>query len=232
MKGFTKLDNNLLFSNKLEVYGKLVLMGLTYFTRNGTGKCFCKKTTLASYLNLSLYQVRCGLVELEEMGVIHIQRVGQGNPDIITLNDLKSRNEKDLDSIHIIEENKKEEEDISKSIDSNEVKTPPPPPPARVETTDTSKRPSFDVVASDPPGNHHQHTQSLLTSLRDVLRPHTYHTWFGDARVVSVDNDKMTIGFPLSSLQCSWIHDNYVDLLSKVSRHSITVVKLKGGSDG
>ena len=235
MKGFTKLDNKFLFSNDLGVYTKLVLMGLTYFTRNGTGKCFCKKTTLGSYLNLSLYQVRCGLVELEELGVINIRRLGQGHTDIITLKDLESSSETVSTPLTIIEENKKEEElDLHNSnpVDTKEQNNTTPLQPARLDT-DTTDIPDFSHhITTDPPGNHTEDTKRLHTSLRDVLRPALYQTWFSEASVVSKEPDKLIIGFPLSNNHVGWIDSHYVDLLSKVSNRSVQVVKLKGGSDG
>lgn len=232
MKGFTKLDNKYLFSNDLGVYSKLVLMGLTYFTRNGTGKCFCKKTTLANYLDLSLYQVRCGLVELEELEVINIRRVGQGNPDIITLKGLKSRNEKISISFKEREEEKNKEEDVLENdvdIEDNTNNQPPaepsPPPQTFTEVL-------LDHIPIDRPGNHTEDTTTLLSSLQDVLRPQSYQTWFSQARVVSKDDTEITIGFPLPDTELGWIKDNYVDLLSKVTNQSVQVVKLKGGTDG
>jgi len=232
MKGFTKLDNNLLFSNELGMVQKIVLMGLNYFTRNGTGKCFCKKSTLAGYLNLSLYQVRCGLVKLEEMGVIHIQRVGQGNPDIITLTDLTASSQQISTPNHYREEKSKEEEDVSTSNDDVDVKTTPPPPPTHKEPTLST---SFDVCDDLPTKtpNHLTHVEkSLHDGLQDVIRPSTYHKWFRSARVVSIDDDKLTIGFPCNDFMCGWIENKYIDLLSKVSNQSVKVVKLKGVSNG
>lgn len=232
MKGFTKLDNNLLFSNKLSQYSKLVLMGLTYFTRNGTGKCFCLKTTLASYLNLSLYQVRLGLVELEDLEVINIQRVGQGNPDIITLTDLTASSQQISTPIHYREEEKKEEEDISKNNFDIDVKTTPPPPPPHKNTDFPNSFDVYDVEPTKTPNHLTQVEERLHTSLEDVLRPSTYQTWFSEARVVSIDDDKLIIGFPGNDLMCGWIEDKYLTLLTKVSNQSVQVVKLKGVSDG
>lgn len=232
MKGFTKLDNNLLFSNELGVYQKLVLMGLTYFTRNGTGKCFCKKTTLASYLNLSLYQVRCGLVDLEDLGVINIQRVGQGNPDIITLTDLTASSQKISSTIHYREEEKEEEEDISNNNFDIDVKITPPPPQPHKNTDFPTSFDVYDVEPTKTPNHLTQVEERLHKSLGDVLRPHTYQTWFSEARVVSIDDDKLTIGFPLSQIQCGWIENNYLTLLTEVSNCIVQVVKLNGVSHG
>ena len=68
-------------------------------------------------------------MELEELEVINIQRVGQGNPDIITLNDLTSKSENPSSPFHYIEEEKKEEEDVSISnIDNVTTDTPPSTP--------------------------------------------------------------------------------------------------------
>ena len=232
MKGFTKLENNLLFSKELGVYTKLVLMGLNYFTRNGTGECFCKKTTLASYLNLSLYQVRQGLVELEELEVINIKRVGQGNPDIITINDLKSTSEKISTTNHYREEKEEEEEVITKTPDGVEQKTTTELPQVSPKTPTPQSTDQTDVVTCDIPDEVSEETKTLQGGLQEVLRPTTYQTWFSKCRVVSVDQDKTIIGFPYPTWQLEWVKDNYLDLLTRVSNSSVTIVKLEEGLYG
>ena len=91
MKGFTKCDNNILFSNELDAISKLVYTSINFYTRNGVGECFAKKTTLARMLNISTYQLRKSLNQLEHLQLIHIERPGQGHPDTITLMDGKPR---------------------------------------------------------------------------------------------------------------------------------------------
>lgn len=228
MKGFTKLDNNLLFSNKLGHYSKLVLMGLTYFTRNGTGKCFCRKQTLSNYLNLSLYQIKLGLDQLEELEVINIQRIGQGHTDIITLKDFECGSEKISDPINIIEEKKEKEEDVSKRILKSEVKSPTPPHPGQ---ENTQKHYSFPVCEEIPPDRSndlHRLEKSLHRGLEDVLRPLSYQTWFSQSKVVSVHSDKVKIGLPTDK-ECGWVKENYLSLVERLTNLPVELVKLKQG---
>lgn len=228
MKGFTKIDNNLLFSNKLGPYSKLVFMGLTYFTRNGTGKCFCRKKTLASYLNLSLYQIKVGLDELVELQLINIQRVGQGHPDIITIKDLEPRNQKISSPINIIEENKKEVEDVSKTNMKVDVKSPAPPPPGQ---GNRQNQPSIFPCKEIPPdrSNDLDHLEkSLHRGLQDVLRPLSYETWFSQSKVISVDDNKVSIGLPTDK-ECGWVKENYLSLVSRLTNLPVELVILKQG---
>ena len=80
-KGFTKCDNKLLFHNNLSPIAKLVFVGLSYYDR-GRG-CFCKRSTLAQMLNVSLYQLRKALAELLDAELILIHRRGYGKTSII-----------------------------------------------------------------------------------------------------------------------------------------------------
>lgn len=86
MRGFTKLENEHLFSTVITPYSKLVLASITYYTRNGKGQCFAKKTTLARMIGISIYHLRISLKELEELRIIKITRRGQGNTDVIEIN--------------------------------------------------------------------------------------------------------------------------------------------------
>ena len=111
MKGFTKIDNNILFSHDLHPFSKLVLTSLTYYTRNGEGSCFARKATLSRMIGISLYHLRNSLRELEAKDLIHIVRPGQGKPDTIYLNDFKPASKTSSPLPSIIEEELKIEEE-------------------------------------------------------------------------------------------------------------------------
>ena len=81
MKGFSKIKNEVLLDSTLDPIAKIVLAGLDYYDR-GRG-CFCKRTTLAKLLNVSIYQLRKALKVLEEGGYIVINKRHNGHTDII-----------------------------------------------------------------------------------------------------------------------------------------------------
>jgi len=81
--GFTILPNSILLDPSLSIEAKSTLGLLRFFDR-GYGKgCFCKKETLCHYLRLSPYRLRKALDELVKLGLITIQRRGQGQTDVI-----------------------------------------------------------------------------------------------------------------------------------------------------
>lgn len=247
MKGFTKIDNKSLFSKELGVYTKLVLMGLTYFTRNGTGKCFCRKSTLASYLNLSLYQVRVGLVELENLGLIHIQRVGQGNPDIITLNDLTSRNENSSSSFHYIEEEVQLEEEKNISTKNVEISIPkddeptpdkdlePDIPEIPINSTNSTTKPK--ITHKKPPNPHHQpsqtpppmpeHLQTLTTiksRIKPLLRDASYNYFFSNISVVDETDNTISLTTPHGENIANFIYYTYSSKISKLVGKDVKIL--------
>jgi len=228
MKGFTKIDNKSLFSKELGVYTKLVLMGLTYFTRNGTGKCFCRKSTMASYLNLSLYQVRCGLVELEEKGLINIKRVRQGNPDIITLNDLTIKNENPSSSFHYIEEEVKEEEENNLSTKNVDSITPKEDEPAldkhlEPETPKISPNSGHQQAQTPPTKPKHLHTlKTITTKIKPLLRDNSYNHFisynnlFSNISVIDETNDTISLATPNDEIIANFIQEQYSSKLGKI----------------
>ena len=82
MKGFTKINNDLLFDSNLDPMAKIVYAGLSYYDR-GRG-CFCKRSTLARLLNVSIYQLRKALRVLEENGYIVVHKRHHGLTDVIS----------------------------------------------------------------------------------------------------------------------------------------------------
>ena len=167
MKGFTKVDNSILFSNDLDAISKLVYTSLNFFTRNGSGECFAKKETLSRMLNISTYQLRKALNQLSQLQLIHIERRGQGNPDTITLisHDTRSQNTSSQPSSY--NKKKKIEEGHVSTADAGEDE----------KTTDVgnenhapgpSKTPPDDVPAPDI-SQHQQDTDALLQSISGVI---------------------------------------------------------------
>ena len=170
MKGFTKIQNELLFDANLDPMAKVVYAGLSYYDR-GRG-CFCKRETMARLLNVSIYQLRKALKVLEAEGYIVIHKRYNGCTDIIK----RVADNKTLEADEnckpntIREENKVEEEVASTSEDVIETTTDPAPrlTPEAVEDTPIDK---------DATEACHRRIQTLLGYAR-------WEQWFSDAWVI------------------------------------------------
>ena len=170
MKGFTKIQNELLFDANLDPMAKVVYAGLSYYDR-GRG-CFCKRETMARLLNVSIYQLRKALKVLEAEGYIVIHKRYNGCTDIIK----RVADNKTLEADEnckpntIREENKVEEEVVSTSEDVIETTTDPAPclTPEAVEDTPIDK---------DATEACHRRIQTLLGYAR-------WEQWFSDAWVI------------------------------------------------
>ena len=168
MKGFTKINNELLFDSNLDPMAKIVYAGLSYYDR-GRG-CFCKRTTLARLLNVSIYQLRKALRVLEENGYIVIHKRHHGLTDVIKRVEAdKSLSGENCNSSYK-KKIKKEEEVASTSEDVIETTTDPAPclTPEAVEDTPIDK---------DATEACHRRIQTLLGYAR-------WEQWFSDAWVI------------------------------------------------
>ena len=180
MKGFTKINNDLLFDSNLDPMAKIVYAGLSYYDR-GRG-CFCKRTTLARLLNVSIYQLRKALRVLEAEGYIVIHKRHHGLTDVIR----RVEAEKPLsgENCHTSYKKKinKEEEVASTSEDVIE------------KTTDTASR-LTSSAAQDPPIDLSA-TESCHNRLQQLLTYAKWEKWFSDSYVVDENNQALTIYCP------------------------------------
>ena len=224
MKGFTKCDNNILFSNELDAISKLVYTSINFYTRNGVGECFAKKTTLARMLNISTYQLRKSLNQLEHLQLIHIERPGQGHPDTITLMDGKPRS-KDI-SHHtpslLYKEEKLEVEDTSTSEDDTEKAT-------EVSSDDTlpdTLNPPDDTQSHPDLSQHLSDTELLLRGITEKIRDKKrMDLYFSGIRVVGKDDCKLVISHKNEVVRDLLRSNHYHQLLCDVSGKNIEIVR-------
>ena len=213
MRGFTKLDNELLFSPELSAYSKLVLASLNYYTRNGKGQCFARKTTLAKMIGISLHFLRKSLNELEEMQLIHITRRGQGNPDIIELVSKSSPGESLPPSI--IEEEKIEEERAVST--KNEDKIPKEIEDEPAATEKTPEIPPETPTDIEPIQEYLEETETLTECLRHSMREVAFSTFIdGKVCISYADADKMLIKCVDTHTQY-WLSMSYRGLVERIT---------------
>ena len=242
VKGFTKVDNeNVLFNMNLTPFSKLVFTYLIYYTRNGSGVCFCKKTTLSKMVGISLYHLRKSLCELEELGLINITRRRQGNPDDIRVNDFKVKSEQVSTTNTLYEEDLKDKNsNHSKSTLSDKTKKVQDNPPDKnvLDTTPTTKdtqptnqdvcnhltRPN-DVEPIPEP------TERLKRRLTSILRVKSYEHFFKSSVVLELNEQETKIGVDYSVLQNDII-SVYIPTIKKIlGVNDVYFVPMKGLSD-
>lgn len=213
MRGFTKLDNELLFSPELSAYSKLVLASLNYYTRNGKGQCFAKKTTLAKMIGISLHFLRKSLNELEEMQLIHITRRGQGNPDIIELVSSSSPGESLPPSN--IEEDKLEVESAVSTKNEDEIPKEIGNEPAAKETT--AVLPPETPQDLEPIQEYLEETETLTEDLRHSMREVAFSTFIAGKVCISyADKEKMLIKCADTHTQY-WLSMSYRGMVEKIT---------------
>ena len=170
MKGFTKINNDLLFDSNLDPMAKIVYAGLSYYDR-GRG-CFCKRSTLARLLNVSIYQLRKALRVLEAEGYIVIHKRHHGLTDVISrVEKTEALSGENCNSYkHYKKKNEREEEVASTSEDVIETTTDPAPrlTPEAVEDTPIDKEATERC---------HKRIQTLLGYAR-------WEQWFRDSWVI------------------------------------------------
>ena len=199
MKGFTKIQNDLLFDANLDPMAKIVYAGLTYYDR-GRG-CIAKRETMARLLNVSVYQLRKALKVLEENGYIVIHKRHHGLTDVIKrVGDAKPLTDENCNS-SIIKKNKKEEdvgpttsEEVCKETDTECVETCLTP--EAVEDTPIDK---------DATEACHRRIQTLLGYAR-------WEQWFRDSWVIEETPLALKLHIPKPYV---------ADYINKVFRHKI-----------
>ena len=180
MKGFTKINNDLLFDSNLDPMAKIVYAGLSYYDR-GRG-CFCKRTTLARLLNVSIYQLRKALRVLEAEGYIVIHKRHHGLTDVIRRVEADKPLSGENCNSSYKKKIKKEEEVASTSEDVIE------------KTTDTASR-LTSSAAQDPPIDLSA-TEYCHNRLQQLLTYAKWEKWFSDSYVVDENNQALTIYCP------------------------------------
>lgn len=210
-KGFTKCDNRLLFSNDLSPISKLVLVGLSYFDRSRG--CWASKQTLRKMLNVSLYQLRKALNELEEQGFILIHRRYNGHTDLIRVvkETATPKGENTATPHTIIEKEIKEEElgtQTAKDADNTteDAGTPKNPP------QNTPQSPN----AIKPLPIHQETTERLHERLRDTIRPQSYSYWFENKTCVSFDDNTSMAIRCVDNTTAKWLEGHYTALIESI----------------
>jgi len=240
VKGFTKVDNeNILFNMDLSPFSKLVYTYLVYYTRNGTGVCFCLKTTLSKLIGISLYHLRKSLCELEKYELINITRRRQGNPDDIRVNDFKVKPEPISSLIPLYEEDCKEKKKkdspntiSSKTTEISSSEKTVVPETNTNTTTTTTTQPVLTSLNTPTTSNNVKYlpepTERLKNQLQSILRPPSYGYFFKSLKVLELDEQEIKIGIEYSVLQNDIIQV-YIPTIQKIIGVSnVHFVPMKG----
>lgn len=221
MRGFTKLENEHLFSTELNPYSKLVLASITYYTRNGKGQCFAKKTTLARMIGISLHFLRKSLMELEEMRIINITRRGQGNTDVITLGSRSSRDET-LATINSIEEKDLEEENAVQNQNLEVLEAEKPnhteePVSLHGDRVENACDDQGAIKPLQPLPEYLEETETLQGDLRRSMREMAFNTFIDEKICISyADKEKIIINC-LDHHTAYWLNQSYKGLFKKLT---------------
>ena len=231
MRGFTKLENEHLFSTELTPYSKLVLASITYYTRNGKGQCFAKKTTLARMIGISLYHLRISLKELEELRIIKITRRGQGNTDVIEINSevenvevCKPRVEtaSNKPSSIIGRRNNLEEE---KAVSNQNLEVLEAEKPKHTEEP-VSLCGDRDENACDDQGaikplqplpEYQDENEALVASLRRSMRPASFYSFISGKVCISFSNEDKMLLTCVDTHTAYWLKQSYKSLFDKIT---------------
>ena len=82
---FVKASHKVLFNNDLNPLERLVLVSLGYWDRGNGRGCFAKRTTMAKMMGISTHLLRKSLDNLEEKGLVEINRRKLGRTDVIRI---------------------------------------------------------------------------------------------------------------------------------------------------
>ena len=180
MKGFSKIQNEILLDSSLDPIAKVVLAGLDYYDR-GRG-CFCKRTTLAKLLNVSIYQLRKALRLLEEGGYITIHKRHHGLTDVIC----RVKPDKPLSGENSNSSYKKHNKKKNTIANNSEE--------FREKTKD--KNDCLTPAAAEPPPVDLKATEACHKRLQTYLTYKKWEDWFSDSYVVDENNQALTICAP------------------------------------
>ena len=173
MKGFTKINNDLLFDSNLDPMAKIVYAGLSYYDR-GRG-CFCKRSTLARLLNVSIYQLRKALRVLEAEGYIVIHKRHHGLTDVISrVEKTEALSGENCNSYKHYKKKNKEEEDIDPITSEEACKETDT---ECVETCLTPEAVEDTPIDKEATERCHKRIQTLLGYAR-------WEQWFRDSWVI------------------------------------------------
>lgn len=239
LKGFSKIDNNLLFNNDLSPYSKLTLTMLNYYTRNGRGKCFARKKTLSQMIGISLYKLRKALNELEQLELIHIERPGLGMPDEIRIKNLKPEcSNSSHQPSSIIEEEVQIEEEKNISTENVEIITPKddePTPDKDLEPDSSQKPPDYTLQSTQAPSHSIFFTEAskrLTDGFRQVLRDASYKVFIKDKISVSYEDDENISINCTNSFICGYLSENYSGVARKITGKRVKFITRNGEYDG
>jgi len=236
VKPFVMFPKEILFHEDLSIHSKLFFSSLLHWDRGSGNGCFASRQTMSKMTGLSLYHIRESIKELVELGLITETRRGLGRTNLI----------------HIVIEEEDNQDDLSETISSLNVKSVDDFSSYSIKETSISRvdeDTGFDSdLEEEKQGTESdsktmemeednlpredidcllEDTETLLESISERVKP-TGMIHFQNLKVIGIDNEEITL-YESNEVIRDWLKKRYKDLLADVSGGR--VVKIVSGSD-
>ena len=235
-KPFVMFPKEVLFHNDLSIHSKLFFSSLLHWDRGSGNGCFASRLTMSGMTGLSLYHIRESIKELVELGLIYEIRRGLGQTNLI----------------HIVLDDEDNQDDLSETISSLNVKSVDVSSYNSIKETSISRvdvdtdfdsdleeekqgvdseSKTIEVEEDNLPREDIdcllEDTETLLESISERVKP-TGMIYFQNLKVIGIDDEEITL-YESNEVIRDWLKKRYKDLLDDVSGGR--VVRILSGLD-
>lgn len=250
--GFVVLPKFLLQNPSLTPDSIVLYANLLHFDRGGGRGCFCKRSTLSKFSNLSLHKIRNAIKVLEDNGVISVVRRRNSLTDVIKITP---------DCRPPIKDSKSIRKPVSKSFDTQEVKEVDtstrrdnntiqrnntcPTDTSEEETATTAPAKDYSwstfvqqvqtnpkqgvdstpegTTAPEPNPIYQRATEEFLGTLEPQIEPRTYAVWFKDTWIENATETEVTLKTAKGLYVAKYLKDNYLSQIETITGKQVTI---------
>ena len=225
-----------LFHENLSIHSKLFFSSLLHWDRGSGRGCFASRRVMSKMTGLSLYHIREGIKELVDLGLITEARRGLGMTNLIHIVIDGEDNQEDLSetisspevkSVDVSSYNSNKETSRSRVGDDTDLDSDLEEEKQGVETYSKTMEVEDDSIHQDDIDVLLEDTETLLESISQKVRP-TGMTYFQHLKVIRKNNQEITL-YHSNEIIRDWLKKRYKDLLADVSGGR--VVRILSGSD-
>ena len=208
---FVMFPKKIMFRTELSIHTRFLYTLLQHHDR-GNG-CWASRDRMSNETGLSLYHIRKGLQELEDVGMIKWKRRGQGKTDFIEL-------------INTVDEVDEVEEEVGETISSLEIKSVNPIHyEEEVTERDIDDTPSEIVsngIECEEDVSLYEEEETLIRSITTTSRGNEIPL-IPDGVVTSSTFTQVTLFIPSDFIR-DFVRDNYLPLIENLLGKKVEIV--------
>lgn len=246
--GFVAIPKLILQNSCLTPDAIVLYLNLLHFDREGGKGCFCKRSTLSKFSNLSLHKVRNAIKVLEDNGIISVVRRRNSLTDVIRITPdcrppikevpkrapksrkpahhikpiLTSRNTQEIKNFNVSTNRDNKTIQVNNTLSANN--------PEGFPTTNQNnhkhrvKQKQIAPLEPLPIQLHQRATNELLSQIKPLIRKKSYEVWFADCSVYDETETEVILHTAKGSYVADYIKFKYLSKLEAITHKQVRII--------